>query len=100
MNRGITQVQLAEMTGLSRVYIGYLEQGKRRGPIHILFKIVTALGYTLDDLFREKLDDPAVELLRDISGTLDDCNTDQKESITQILRGLLHMIRIVCGERP
>ena len=99
-NRNITQTQLAEMTGDSRVYIGYIEQGKRRGPIHVFFEIVTALGYTLDDLFRENLQDPAQGLLREISGTIDDCNMDEKESITQILRGLLHMIRTIRGDRP
>ena len=100
MSRGITQTQLAEMTGLSRVYIGYIEQGKRRGPIYIFFRIVTALGYTLDDLFRENLQDSTSGLLREISGKLDNCNTDEKESINQILHGLLHMMRMVDGDHP
>ena len=33
LSRGLTQLQLAELTGLSRVYIGYIEQGKRCGTI-------------------------------------------------------------------
>ena len=32
-SRNMTQQQLAELTGLSDVYIGYLEQGKRHGTM-------------------------------------------------------------------
>ncbi len=45
-SRDITQQQLAELTGLSDVYIGYLEQGKRHGTMDTYLLIVNVLGFT------------------------------------------------------
>lgn len=100
MRRKITQSQLAEMTGHSRVYIGYIEQGKRCGPIHVYMEIVEALGYTMNDLVRQDLEEPVSLLLTEISVTLDHCEADEKESAVRILRGLLSIMRMIRGERP
>ena len=35
ISRGITQMELAEMTGLSLTHIGYIEQGKRHGKLRL-----------------------------------------------------------------
>ena len=51
----MTQFQLAERAGLSEVYIGYLEQGKRRAALDTYIRIVNVLGYTLDDLTSDYL---------------------------------------------
>ena len=36
MARNMTQFQLAELTGLSEVYIGYIERGQRRAAMDSL----------------------------------------------------------------
>jgi transcriptional regulator with XRE-family HTH domain len=46
----ITQEELAEKVGVSRVYIGYVEQGRNTPSLEILEKIAKALKTKLSDL--------------------------------------------------
>lgn len=93
MSRGISQMRLAEMIGVSRVFIGYIEQGKRSATIQTYLDIVTALGYTLDDLMREDLSDTAPGLMLELNNALMGCSEDERESVVRIFREMLHMIR-------
>ena len=95
--RGLTQFQLAELTGLSRVYIGYLEQGKRCGTILTYLDIVSVLGYSLNDLVGSGFSDPDTELMSELSVALTDCSGDEKESIVRMFREMLKMIRMYHG---
>jgi len=47
---GMTQEDLAEKVGVSRVYIGYVEQGRNSPSLEILEKIAKALKVKLSDL--------------------------------------------------
>ena len=47
---GLTQEELAEKTGLSTTYIGYIEIGQKRPILRTLNKIATALGVKVRDL--------------------------------------------------
>lgn len=47
---GMTQEDLAEKVGASRVYIGYVEQGRNTPSLEILEKIAKALKIKLSDL--------------------------------------------------
>ena len=93
LSRGLTQLQLAELTGLSRVYVGYLEQGKRCGSILTYLDIVSVLGYSLNDLVGGNYPGPDQELLSELSLALMDCSGDEKESILRIFREILKLIR-------
>lgn len=46
----MTQEDLAEKVGASRVYIGYVEQGRNTPSLEILEKIAKALKVKLSDL--------------------------------------------------
>jgi len=48
---GMTQEDLAEKVGVSRVYIGYVEQGRNTPSLEILEKIAKALKVKLSDIF-------------------------------------------------
>lgn len=48
--RGLTQEELAEKVGVSRVYIGYVEQGRNTPSLEILEKITKALKVNLSDV--------------------------------------------------
>lgn len=47
---GLTQEDLAEKVGVSRVYIGYVEQGRNTPSLEILEKIAKALKVRLSDI--------------------------------------------------
>jgi len=46
----MTQEDLAEKVGVSRVYIGYVEQGRNTPSLEILGKIAKALKVRLSDI--------------------------------------------------
>ncbi|GAO40967.1 putative Xre family DNA-binding protein [Sphingomonas changbaiensis NBRC 104936] len=48
--KGLTQEQLAERSGLSQQYISGLEQGRRNPTVVTLFELATALGVSHVDL--------------------------------------------------
>ncbi len=50
-DKGFTQEDLAEKVGVSRVYIGYVEQGRNTPSLEILEKIAKSLGITMSELF-------------------------------------------------
>lgn len=50
--KGLTQEQLAERSGLSQQYLSGLERGKRNPTIVTLYEIASALGVSHVDLVR------------------------------------------------
>ncbi|WP_298200346.1 helix-turn-helix transcriptional regulator [Novosphingobium sp.] len=48
--RGLTQVALAEMSGVNRVQITNIESGTKTGSVETLRKLADALRVSLDDL--------------------------------------------------
>jgi transcriptional regulator with XRE-family HTH domain len=48
--KGLTQEQLAEISGFSQQYISGLEQGRRNPTIVSIFELATALGVSHMDL--------------------------------------------------
>lgn len=49
-NIGITQEDLAEKVGVSRVYIGYVEQGRNTPSLEILEKIAKVLKVRISNI--------------------------------------------------
>ncbi len=50
--KGLTQEQLAEISGFSQQYISGLEQGRRNPTVVTLYELATALGVGHLDLLR------------------------------------------------
>lgn len=48
---GLTQEELAEKVGISRAYMGYIEQGRNAPSLEILEKISKTLKINLSSLF-------------------------------------------------
>jgi len=48
--KGLTQEDLAEKVGVSRVYIGYVEQGRNTPSLEILEKIAKALKVKITEI--------------------------------------------------
>jgi len=49
--KGLSQVELAEKTGVTRQTIGLVEAGRYNPSLRVCVKIAQALEKTLDDLF-------------------------------------------------
>lgn len=48
--RGLTQMALAEMSGVNRVQIADIEAGRKSGSVETVRKLAGALGVMIDDL--------------------------------------------------
>lgn len=48
---GLTQEELAEKVGISRAYIGYIEQARNTPSIELLEKIARVLRVDIKELF-------------------------------------------------
>jgi DNA-binding XRE family transcriptional regulator len=49
--KGFTQEDLAHELGISRVYMGYIEQGRESPSLKLLMKIARKFGVSVEDLF-------------------------------------------------
>lgn len=47
----LTQEELAHQLGISRVYMGYIEQGRESPSLKLLMKIARRLNVKVEDLF-------------------------------------------------
>ena len=52
LKKGLTQEQLAELSGLHRTYIGSVERGERNITVKNLYKILLAMNCSLGDFFK------------------------------------------------
>lgn len=48
---GLTQEEFAHRLGISRVYMGYIEQGRESPSLKLLMKIARRFGVKIEDLF-------------------------------------------------
>ena len=53
INKGITQEQLAELSGLHRTYLGSVERGERNISLINIFKIAKALEVEIKELLQD-----------------------------------------------
>lgn len=51
-DKGLTQVEVAEMTGLSRNYISDIENGRYMPSVDSLFKLASCLNLDLNSLLK------------------------------------------------
>ncbi|MCL2224891.1 MAG: helix-turn-helix domain-containing protein [Defluviitaleaceae bacterium] len=53
--QNMTQSELAEKTGMSDVYISYIETAKKRPSLESLLKISSVLGVSIDSLVSDTI---------------------------------------------
>ena len=92
-SRNMTQQELAELTGLSDVYIGYLEQGKRHGPMDTYILIVNTLGYSMDDLLEEYIVKKSPLNPSDTKYLNIDCSREEQELVRTLVRETMAFFR-------
>ena len=95
LEKHLTQQNLAEKANLSDVYIGYIEQGKRKASVNTLFKITEILGCTINDLLTENSSNPesASALDEAIRQLLADCSGAERLALFHVIQSILEFIR-------
>lgn len=48
---GVSQDKFAEMTNISRVYVGFIEQGRYSPSLKLLMKMARKFGVKVEELF-------------------------------------------------
>lgn len=51
IEKNLTQLELANLVGVTPKYIGFIENGERNPSLQVAQKIANALGYGIDDIF-------------------------------------------------
>lgn len=49
--KGLSQIELAEMVGISHWWLNHIENGKRKPSLSLVKVIAEKLGVTLNDIF-------------------------------------------------
>ena len=90
MEMKITQQKLAEMTDLSDVYVGYIEQGKRKPSVESIARIAGALNCTVDDLLIG--DPPTRSSSPELEEILGNCTKSEQQALLDIMHSLIHLV--------
>lgn len=92
--QNLTQEQLADLVGLSIVYISNIENAKKSPTVDTLVNIANALYCTLDDLLEEFLIHKDGSL-SGIAAILADCSPKEKLLIFSVIQALRESLRIL-----
>lgn len=85
---GVTQEMLAEKVDLSRVYIAYIEAGKRKPSLESIVKISQVLNTSTDNILIENTIPTDSDYQLDLSLLLVDCNNYEKRIIMDTIKSL------------
>lgn len=96
LERGLTQEQLAELSGLSAHYIGNLEQAVRRPSLNAIFQICHGLGATPNQLLKDSISE---EMLSGLSVPVNDLNT-LRQTISTLADALSDVLLLEDEESP
>ena len=89
----MTQAELAEKTGLSNVYISYIETGKKGVSLDALLKIIDVFDISLDSLVLNDLPVRLPKSYREFSELLADCDVYERELILKTATAFKKMMR-------
>lgn len=89
----MSQISLAEKTGLSVSYVSMVENGRRKVSLDTMLRIANVLGVTADELLNgNQLYNPA-EYQTDMDLLLSDCNHYEKRIIFELVKAVKAILR-------
>jgi transcriptional regulator with XRE-family HTH domain len=91
--QNMTQADLADKSGLTNVYISYVETGKKGVSLEALMKIANALGLSSTSPLLDDLPARLPKAYRQIMELLVDCCIDELEQIRIFLSDYIKMLR-------
>jgi transcriptional regulator with XRE-family HTH domain len=86
---GLTQEKLANITGLSRAYIGEIERGESKASIETLVRISDCLNLSLDYLIENDEVQTCENNEKLILDLISKCNNREKSAIYKIIKSFL-----------
>lgn len=85
---GVTQEMLAEKVDLSRVYIAYIETGKRKPGLESIVKISQALNSSIDNILIGNITPNNNDYILELALLSADCSNQEKRIIFDTLKSL------------
>ena len=82
----LSQEELGEKIGVTRKHLSKIEIGDRAPTLDLLILIANALDVSADDLLVDNLKHTSSSVGADIHVILQDCNHDEKEMLTRLLK--------------
>ncbi len=92
--RGLSQEELAHIANLHPTYIGKLERGERNMSVESLDKATSALGISLEELFKnlhEPVNDQGSLLITQIVKRLYGRSIDDKKAVLKLIDVVLEL---------
>jgi len=87
--RGLSQDQLAELSGLHTNYVGQVERGEKNLTIETLQKVVEGLGVSFEELFRYLGPMKKKDALGEIVELLAERSSQDQEMALRVLKTVL-----------
>ena len=80
-----TQQKLAEMAGISQIYLGEIERGTKMPSLRSFIKIIEALDLSADYVLRDELSSGEHYIYDEITGNLKNLSPQQRKAASEIL---------------
>ena len=92
--KGITQLELADQTGLARSYIGQIESGLKNASLETIVAIANSLGVSIEEFLKDSVDvTKTAAAPSEVEYILLDCSPGEEKILTKTIRDLRETIR-------
>ena len=82
--KGLTQLHLSELVGLSPTYISYIESGYKSMSLATFIEIANALNVTADELLIDSLENTVKVSTHELAALLSDCAEYEKKILLDV----------------
>ena len=93
-NKGVTQAQLAEMSGVEPSNISHIERAATKLSLQTLVSIANALDVTLDEIVYNNLNKSTHVSIKLIDELLADCSPDELKALAEVIKTTKNVLRI------
>ena len=86
---GITQLALADQTGLARSYIGQIESGLKNASLETIVSIANCLGVSIEEFLKDSMDVlKTTSNPSEVDCILLDCSPGEERILTKSMKNL------------
>ncbi len=91
--KGLTQIELAEKSGLSRSFIGRMESGSYNASLESVVAVANAIKVNIGELLVDSLEETGSIKDSDVNFILLDCTPEEEKILTKNMKDLRETIR-------